>query len=246
MSWLTGRYFKNRRDGSMKRKLAILVCAVFVLGILSSGSTWAGRPDKSWKNWFGHFNVGYVVAQGDFGEVVDDTWNLSGGATWWPGAVGLQLDLGWASFDVNNDTIRAINDIIEQDPDNLGRVDDGTSEIWSFTTDAIWSPETSGKVGFYLAGGIGVYRVRDQLTSRGLVYYPPICDPWFWWCRPGGVGPANFVEDENTETEFGYNAAIGLNVEMASGSQLYFEVKYHYIDRKRATAYVPVSVGYRW
>jgi opacity protein-like surface antigen len=230
----------------MKRKLGILVCVVFVVGILSAGSTEAARPDKSWKNWFGHFSAGYVVAQGDFGDIVDDTWTVSGGATWWPGKVGIDLELGWTDFSVSNDTIRAINDLIESDPGNTGRVDDGSSTIWSLTTNAIWGPDTGGKVGFYLTGGVGAYWINNRLTSRGLAYYPPICDPWFWWCRPGGVGPANFVEAEDSSTNFGYNAGIGLNVEMASGSQLYFEVKYHSVDTKENTAYVPIQVGYRW
>jgi opacity protein-like surface antigen len=230
----------------MKRKLAILVCVVFVLGMLSSGSTWAGKPDKSWKNWFGHLAVGYVVPEGDLSDIVDDTWTLSGGATWWPGPVGLDIDLGWSDFDVSSNAINAINEAIAEDDNNSGRVDDGSLSIWSLTTDAIWSPETQGSVSFYLAGGIGLYYLDAQLTTRGLVYYPPVCDPWWYWCRPGGVGQGNLVVGSDSATEFGANAAIGLNIGLASGSQVYFEVKYHYIDTERTTTYIPIQVGYRW
>jgi opacity protein-like surface antigen len=233
----------------MKRKLAILVCVVFVLGTLSTGSSWAGRPDKTWKNWFGHLAGGWDVASGDFGNIVDDTWTLSGGATWWPetSPVGLDIDLAWQDFDVSKDAIRRINEEIGTDPGNDGEINNGDVSIWSLTTDVIWSPNTQSKVGFYLVGGIGVYRLEGQLTSQGLVYYPPICDPWLWWCYPGGVGPGTIIEERETATEFGYNAGIGINFELASGSQVYVEAKYHAIQTdNRTTEYIPVQVGFRW
>ena len=229
----------------MKRKLAILVCVVLVFGIFSTGSTEAARPDKSWKNWFGHFSGGWVVAQGDAGDFVDDTWTLSGGATWWPGNVGLDIELGWTDFDVSDDAIRRLNEDIGADPDN--RIDDGTIAVWSLTTDVIWGPETDGKVSFYLAGGIGAYYIDGQLTTRGLVYYPPVCHPWTWpWCWGGGVGTGNIIVGSESTTEFGYNGGVGLNIELASGSQVYFEVKYHYIDATEAVRYIPIQLGYRW
>jgi opacity protein-like surface antigen len=231
----------------MKRKLAFLICLVFVLGVLSSGSTWAGKPDKDWKDWFGHFAIGYVVPEGDAADVVDSTWMLSGGATWWPGAVGLDFDLGWADFDVSNEAIQKINDAISQDPLNDGTVNDGSISTWWLTTDAIWSPENEGTVSFYIAGGIGAYYLDGQLTTTGLIYYPPSCDPWYpWWCYPGGVGTGNYVVGSQSEWEFGYNAGIGLNIELASGSQIYLEAKYHYIDTNTAVTIIPIQIGFRW
>jgi hypothetical protein len=226
----------------MKRKLAILVCAVFVLGMLSSGSAWAGKPDKDWKNWFGHFAIGYVVPEGDFGDLVDDTWNLSGGATWWTGPVGLDFDLAWNDFDLTNSAIGQINDNLGMG--STGEVTSGDLQIWSFTTDAIWSPDTQGSVSFYIAGGIGAYYLDGQLNTTGLIYYPPVCG-WYW-CYPGWVGSGDIVVGSESTWEFGYNGAIGINFELSSGSQIYVEAKYHYVDTSTALTYVPVQVGYRW
>jgi len=230
----------------MKRKLAVLICVAFVLGVLSPGSSWAGRPDKSWKDWFGHFAIGYVLPEGEFSDLVDETWSLSGGATWWPGPVGLDLDLAWNDFDVSKEAIRRLNDALE--PPSDGTIDDGTLAIWSVTADAIWSPELGGKVSFYLAGGIGTYYLDGQLTTRGLVYYPPGCQPYPpYWCYPGGIGGADIVVGSESSWEFGYNAALGLNFELASGSQVYLEVKYHNVDTERdALTYIPIMLGYRW
>jgi opacity protein-like surface antigen len=227
----------------MYRKLAILVCVVFVLGILSADGAWAGSPDKDWKNWFGHFAGGWNVTSGDFGKIVDDTWSLSGGATWWPDGspVGLDLDLAWQDFDISKDIIQRYNAATGEE------INSGDVSIWSLTTDAIWSPESTGKVSFYLLGGVGVYRLEGKLKATELVYYPPICDPWSWYCRPGGVAPGTVIKAKETATEFGANAGIGINFELTSGSQLYVEAKYHYIDTSSSsTEYVPVLVGYRW
>lgn len=229
----------------MKRRLVFLICVAFVVGLLSSGSALGGRPDKDWKDWFGHLAIGYVVPEGDFGDAVDDTWNLSGGATWWPGAVGLDLDLAWNDFDVSSEAIRRLNDELE--PPSDGTIDDGDITVWSLTADAIWSPDTQGSVSFYLAGGIGTYYLDGKLTTRGLVYYPPSCQPYPpYWCYPGGVGSGNIIVGSESSWEFGYNAAIGINFELASGSQIYVEGKYHYIDMSPALTYIPIQVGYRW
>ena len=59
----------------------------------------------------------------------------------------------------------------------------------------------------------GLYSLDGELTNTGLVYYPPICDPWYWWCIPGGVGPGEIVQASKSVTEFGFNGGIGLTFE---------------------------------
>jgi opacity protein-like surface antigen len=206
-------------------------------------STFAGRPDKSWKKWFGHFSGGYTMAQGDFGDLVDDDWTLAGGATYWPEnwPVGLDLELSWNDLDVSSDAIQAINNALEPPSDELTG---GGVSIWSVTTDFVWSP---GKGSFspYIVGGIGVYRLDAELTSSGLIYYPPICG--WWWCVPGGVGEGSIVEADASSTDFGVNLGIGLNWELTMGSQIYVEAKYHYVDSDPVeTTFIPFVIGYRW
>jgi len=228
-----------------RKLLAPIICTALLLAVSSS---FAGRPDKSWKNWFGHFSGGYSLAQGDFGDVVDDDWTLAGGATYWPETwpIGLDLELAYNDFDLSSAAIKAINDAIDTDPDNDGDITGGGVDIWDVTVDAIWSPDM-GRVSPYIMAGIVAYYLSGQVTSTGLVYYPPICDPWWYWCRPGGVGPANIIEGSESSTNFGYNVGIGVNFEMGSGSQLFLEAKYHRIETDReATEYIPVVIGYRW
>jgi opacity protein-like surface antigen len=236
----------NTEESIVRRKLLIPIIALAL--ILATTSSFAGRPDKSWKNWFGHFSGGYTQAQGDFGDIVDDDWTLAGGATYWPETwpIGLDLELGYNDFDLSSAAIRAINDAISEDPANSGSIDGGDVSIWSLTADAIWSPG-SGRISPYIMAGVGAYYVDNRITTTGLVYYPPTCNPWYWWCYPGGVGPGTLVVGSQSTTEFGYNVGIGINWEMGSGSQLFLEAKYHSIQMDpETTEMVPVVIGYRW
>ena len=86
------------------------------------------------------------------------------------------------------------------------------------------------------------------MRENGLVYYPPVCDPWFWWCYPGGVGPGSIVVASQSTTEFGWNVGLGWAWEVnISGSQVFLEARYHSIDTTRAsTEYLPLTIGFRW
>ena len=73
-----------------------------------------------------------------------------------------------------------------------------------------------------------------------------ICDPWWWWCRPGLVPGTVIVASEST-TEFGWNVGVGISFEVGLGNELFLEARYHQIDLDRAkTEFIPISFGYRW
>ena len=225
----------------MRRKHVIPV--VLTMLFVFASSTWAQRPDKSWKSWFGHFAGGYDFASGDYGDLVDDGWQLSGGATWWPDSapVGLRLDLGYNNFDINRQTIDAINDA------TTGDITTGDVDIWSLTANVMWGPKTSGSFGFYLTGGVGAYYYDAQIGSPG-VLTGIICDPWYpFWCYPGYV-PGTVIRGSQSGTEFGYDAGVGISFEVGqSGSQIYIEATYNSVQTDEVTLdYIPLLVGYRW
>jgi hypothetical protein len=205
------------------------------------------RPNKSWKSWFGHADLSYALAEGEAGNVLDDGFSIGGGATYWPEQwkIGLVLDLDYTEFDISNSTIRNINQAII-DGGGSGTISGGDASLWSLSINGTWSPSDTGE-GFYVIGGIGGYDVDARVTEDALVWYPPICDPWFWWCTPGGVGPGTAVRASTSSTEFGWNAGLGWAFEVGEGSQLYIEARFHSVDTSpEATEFLPLTIGFRW
>jgi len=228
----------------MARKTVAPVVCLLVLSL--SAVEAGGRPDKDWKSWFGHVGVGYALGEEDTELIVQDEFRLNGGAVYWPTdwPLGLGLDLAWSEHDIRRGAIDAIN---AQIPPGDGSVTGGDVALWSLGVNALWGPKTSSTVGFYLTAGIGADYIDAQLTDNGLVYYPPICDPWFWWCIPGGVGPGTFPVAQKDTTKLSYDAGVGLTFNLGSSSQLYFEATYHIAETSRVdTATIPFILGFRW
>jgi hypothetical protein len=224
----------------------------WVLGLLlvvPFGSAVAGgRPDKIGKNWFGHFGGGFSMAQGDVENILDDEVYFNGGATYWPDdwAAGVDLDFSFSNYEFSREALDAINDEITAGG-APGEVTGGDVNVWGLNASGVWSPFSKNK-GLYVLGGVGMYYVDAVLTDEGIVYYPPVCDPWYWWCYPGGVGPGTFVTDHESSVEFGWNGGIGFSFEVGmEGAQVYLEARYQSIEMEHRTSdFLPLTIGYRW
>jgi opacity protein-like surface antigen len=222
----------------VKRKLCIVVIGALALALGSPAR--AGRPDKNWKSWFGHFAGGYSSVlgsePGEAGHVVDDGWNLNGGATFWPETwpVGLDLELAYNDLDIKTQVLQ-----------QLEGVDSATFTVWSTTADVMWGPGPGSTVNVYLMGGVGAYRAEGTV-GQDVVYDGVECDPWSWWCTPGLL-PGTVVLAEDKQTVFGYNFGAGITFRVGLGSQIYVEAKYHRAETDPAALeYIPVVLGYRW
>ena len=231
-----------------RKQLLSLACIVLVAGLHGTDAYAGGRPsDDSSRNWFGQINGGYAFTTGDAGDFVDDDWTLGGGAMYWPSQwpIGIGLDVNYWTMDLSSEAVQAINDAIDDDPLNSGSVTGGDFQNWQFALNATWSLGSYRDTGPYVVGGISYNNVRARTFDTGLVYYPPICDPWLWWCYPGGVGPGSFVNGEVNSDEIGWN--LGLGYAWGPGGQGFLEVRYQRIELEGAAfEYVPLTIGYRW
>ena len=180
---------------------------------------------------------------------VDDAFYIKGGAMLWPDTwpVGLEFTASWQEHDFKRSFINHINDEIDNSPppSSTGDIDGGDVEIWSIETNVVWGPKTGGMVGFYVTGGIGIDFLEAKITTTGLVYYPPVGG--IYWCVPGGAGPGTIIKGRETTEEFSYNAGIGIDFELSSGTTLYLEASYHSADTDRAsTDFIPIVFGVRF
>jgi Outer membrane protein beta-barrel domain len=74
-----------------------------------------------------------------------------------------------------------------------------------------------------LAGG-GIYYRPIHVTTPGVGYVPPYCDPFWYYCYPGGFVPVDVILAKRSSTDFGMDFGGGVNFKVA-----YAEVRYHYV-----------------
>jgi hypothetical protein len=234
----------------MARKFLSTTGAIALLALLAAPAHAGGRPDGSSRTWFGQINTGWSFPTGDSGDFIDDDWTFGGGAIYWPSEwnVGIAIDVNYNKFDLSSKAIGEINDFIDQDPGNDGDVTGGDVENWQFALSGIWSLGPKTDSGMYLTGGISWNRITGRVSSTGLVYYPPICDPWYWWwCVPGGIGPGTVIVGKQDTDEFGWNVGAGYSWDTGGGGKIFVEARYQQITvGDENLEYIPLTVGYRW
>jgi len=71
---------------------------------------------------------------------------------------------------------------------------------------------------------MGVYYRPVKVTTPGVGYVPGYCDPWWYYCVPGGFVPVDNIIGKRSSTDFGMVFGGGVNL-----SSFYTELRYHYI-----------------
>ena len=229
-------------------RFVTLTFACIVAALCAVDAHAGGRPDSSKRNWYGQFDAGYSFTTSSTSDFLRDDWSFGAGALYWPSdwPMGIALDVNYSQLDLTGNAIGAINDAIDSDPLNSGQITGGYVENLQFGVNGIWSLGDDRSNGLYLTAGVSWNDVTGRVSETGLVYYPPICDPWFWWCVPGGVGPGNIVVGKQSSDEFGWNVGLGYSAR-TGGGQLYFELRYETIEFENADVeYIPFTFGFRW
>jgi len=216
------------------KRTTILILAVAFIGVTATADAQHGY--QSWKEWYGNIQFGYLSPQGDYGDVTDSGWMVSGGATYEPPdwSVGIFMELSYHENDIKSEILNALES------------DGGDVNVWGVSTGLRWAPDLDSSIGFYAKAGVGAYRVEAKIFDA--VWVPGwICDPWYWWyCVPGWV-PGQSVTARESSTNFGYNLALGVTFDLGVTTEFYLEASYFSIDTDVAqTDYMPLSLGIRW
>ena len=110
----------------------------------------------------------------------------------------------------------------------------------------------------YFLAGPGVYYRSANVTTPGVGWIPPYCDPWWYYCYPGGFVPVDQVVGSRSETDFGINFGAGVNVKLGeSNTQFYVEFRYHYVwgktydlpdgtTQSSTGQYLPILFGFKF
>jgi hypothetical protein len=221
----------------MRRLAGVFVLTVVGLALVSS-------PAMAQRK-MGHFSFGASLPQGDATDFVDDGWAIHGGVAMFSPKHpdwGLRFDLGLDWWDIKDSAL----DQIDTDPSTPVAIeppDDGDIRIWQLGTSLMWNPETQGKVGFYMLGGVDVDYARWNFSEDG-VAYTYWCDWWWGYCYPTLVG-GEFIVEDGDEWEWGAHAGAGITFKTGNG-EIYLEGIYHWLDTDNDAQYIPISLGYRW
>ena len=93
----------------------------------------------------------------------------------------------------------------------------------------VFKPPTESRTKPYVVAGAGVYWRPVTVTTPGAGYVPPYCDPWFYWCWPGGLVPVDYILAEENSTDFGIDVGGGVDFGLTESTSFYVEARYHYI-----------------
>jgi opacity protein-like surface antigen len=119
------------------------------------------------------------------------------------------------------------------------------------------APWNDKKVQPYGLVGGGVYYRSANVTTPGVGYLPPYCDPWWYYCYPGGLVPVDTIVGSRSQTNFGMDFGGGVNIKIGESSAFYAEFRYHYVWGKKVTLpdgtsqsstgqYMPLVFGFKF
>jgi len=119
-------------------------------------------------------------------------------------------------------------------------------------------PKVEGRAKPFIVVGPGVYYRPVKVTTPGAGYVPPYCDPWWYYCFPGGIVPVDYILAEKSSTDFGIDVGGGVDVALGESASFYVEARYHYIwgpelkdaagvsQGKANGQFLPLTFGFRF
>ncbi len=118
-------------------------------------------------------------------------------------------------------------------------------------------PTNSGAMRPYLLAGVGIYSRPVKVTTNAVGYIPGFCDPFWYYCMPGGYVPMEAVVGKRSTTDFGIDVGGGINLVVRGTTSIYVEARYHYIwgpsfttadltTQKANGQFLPITFGVRF
>jgi opacity protein-like surface antigen len=208
-----------------------LVPVVLVATALLCATSAAAQDSMSWQKYVAG---GVSTIHGEASDVVDDGVSFVAGVILRPEGrrLGVSLELGLHDFDIHEAVARSHG------------ARKGAVDIVSLTVGPTWVFDNDSNVGFQFSVGVGIYDVTGELTDPGL-YLGPGCDRWFWWCFPGIV-PGEVIVDRASTTRFGFNIGLGVAFDVGTRKQIFLEARYHRVETRLTTEFMPLTIGFRF
>lgn len=152
--------------------------------------------------------------------------------------IGVLVQFDWDNFGIQTNTLNTLlatyNALgaTDQYGNPLSRIG-GTTHIWSFSLNPVYTIMQGEKTGAYIVGGVGFYHKATNITTPSTGTY---CD-YYYGCYQY---PANASIDKYNSNAPGYSGGLGLTYRPSrfSGMKFFAEARYVYISNKARPYYV--------
>ena len=199
----------------MKRSLFSLVALAMLALPAGAQTVGATNPGGVYFRLFG----GATMPTGTFGDAFNTGWRAGGTLGWQLAGIPVGFDV-----DVAYDRVSG---------DNISGFDIGDLGLTSGTLNIRWDAQTEGSLGFFVAGGGGIYHFNSYdvsgpglLTDRGL-----------------RLGYGKGTSSSESETKFGLNGGAGITFGRGN-TRFFVEARYHSVFTEGENAnFVPIAVG---
>ena len=199
-----------------------------------------------------NIGAGYTFALSDVRNYLGDGYNIDFGITFnVTPAIGIQVEYAYNGLGKK-----------QVDPSKLPPGTDaaiyGDMNMQYGDFNLVFKPPTSGKAKPYIIAGVGVYYRPVKVTTPSVGYIPPYCNPWYYFCWPGGFVEVDQILASGSSTGFGIDFGAGVNIMMTETASVYIEARYHYIwgpeikdaegvSRGKANGqFLPITFGFRF
>jgi Outer membrane protein beta-barrel domain len=189
----------------------------------------------------GFVSAGYSITNGTAHNYLQDGWIVSGGVRWIPqpdNPWALDLELHYSGYDATKNLVNLGRQV------DTERIDSGDGSIFGVNTNLVYRMHTVWRGYAYLTAGIGEYWRTIRLSETVLVG-GTYCDPWWGFCYPG-VYPGQSVVHDHTTGRFAWNAGIGFDFPLSDAGSWFIDVRFHQMQTKTATEFIPIQVGFRF
>ena len=175
-----------------------------------------------------NFGGGYTFTGGEARNYLGDGYNVSVGFTFnLKPSVGIQVEYGFNGLGKREITLPVCPDEACNIPEYESFFGDMNMQFVDFNL--VLKGNTSGRMSPYAIIGVGYYYRPVKVTTPAVGFVPGYCNPYWYWCYPGGWVSYDKVIGSRSSSDVGMDFGGGVNFRVSDAVSIYVEARYHYI-----------------
>ena len=201
----------------MRRLIAFLFVAALMVAAPASAQDQAVNVN---------LGGGYTFALSEVREHLGDGYNINFGL-WFNVTPTIAIQVEYSYNGLGKKQINIPPDLVPPGATQSDVFADMNMQYGNFNL--VFKPPTESKAKPYIIAGAGVYYRPVKVTTPVIGYVPPYCDPWWYYCWPGGFVEVDQILASESTTGFGIDFGGGITFQASDAVGIYIEARYHYI-----------------